>query len=305
MADRTPGRDISLGPIFTTAQAARAGISRRQLAGRDYRRLIRGSYWRTDTPPTLPQQVRHLLRTLDAAEFASHHTAAGLWHAVTPTASDIHLGTRRRRHTLQSGVRFHFYTHRPEVVSVRGLWITTPRQTFLDLAAFLEFVDLLVLGDSLVRRTRTTPRQLVAFVADRHTNGASRAREAAALVRPNVDSPNESRLRLLIVSAGLPAVSVNYVVRIGERKRRLDLALSELKLAIEFDGRHHVDLRTQWDEDLLRREELEALGWRFIVITSTSMYAEPIKVLQRIADAIALVTGQRPRIGDGWRRHFG
>ncbi|WP_265445642.1 hypothetical protein [Flexivirga meconopsidis] len=294
-----------LGVIFTTAQALRAGISRRQLAGAGYRQLIRGSYWKVGSAPSLVQQVRYLLGALPAARFASHHTAATLWGAVAPMTSDIHLGTRKRRQSPHRGVRLHFFTHPPEVLTVNGIALTSPRQTFLDLAAHLELVDLLVLGDSLVRRARMVPAELAEFLADKHTAGAGKAREVAALVRCTVDSANESRLRLLMVSAGLPEPVVNHVVRIGGRRRKLDMSYPKLMLAFEFDGRHHIERERQWEADILRREEVEAIGWRFIIITSTAMYAEPLAVLKRIVDAVQLASGVRLRISDGWRRHFG
>lgn len=294
-----------LDSIFTSAAAVRAGVDRRRLKGPEYRRLMRGVYMSAQPPPSLRTQARFLLEVIPPARFACHHTAAALWRAVTPTASDIHLGTRKRRHSTCDGVRLHFYTHEPELVWHRGLWLTSPAQTFLDLAAFLEFIDLLVLGDSLVRRTDVTPSHLREFVADRHSTGARRAREVAAHVRSKVDSPNESRLRLLITSAGMAEPTIGHIVQLGPRHRRLDLSYPDLKLAIEFDGRYHIDREAQWDKDILRREELEALGWRFLVITSTAMFQEPLRVLRRIADGVQLRTGQPVPIGDGWRRHFG
>ncbi len=255
--------------------------------------------------PSLTSQVSYLLDALPPARFASHHTAAALWGAVTPQASDIHLGTPKRRHSTHRGVRLHFYTHRPELVQHRGVWLTSPAQTFLDLAAVLEFVDLLILGDSLVRRTALTPAQLRAFVADRRCNGARRAREVAAHVRSKVDSPNESRLRLLMTSAGMVEPKIGHVVELGSRYRQLDLAYVELRLAIEFDGRHHITREEQWDSDILRREEVEGLDWRFVVVTSGAMFGEPVQVLGRIGDAVHLRTGRPVTIHDGWRRHFG
>jgi hypothetical protein len=49
----------------------------------------------------------------------------------------------------------------------------------------------------------------------------------------------------------------------------------------------------------------KALGWRFVIITSTAMFREPLQVLTRIGDATQLRTGQPVVIHDGWRRHFG
>lgn len=294
-----------LGSIFTSREAVRSGISRRSLSGPGYRPLIRGVYTSANSPPSLLVQVSYLLSALPPARFASHHTAAALWGAVTPQASDIHLGTPKRRHSTHRRVRLHFYTHRPELTQKSGVWLTSPAQTFLDLAPVLEFVDLLILGDSLVRNTTLTPAQLRAFVADRHCSGAGRAREVAAHVRSKVDSPNESRLRLLVTSSGMVEPKIGHVVELGSRYRQLDLAYIGLALAIEFDGRHHIDREEQWDGDILRREEVEALDWRFVIITSSAMFREPLRVLGRIGDAVQLRTGRPVTIHDGWRRHFG
>lgn len=294
-----------LGSIFTSRDAVRSGISRRSLSGPEYRPLIRGVYTSASSPPSLLAKVGYLLSALPPARFASHHTAAALWGAVTPHASDIHLGTPKRHHSTHRGIRLHFYTHRPELAQNSGVWLTTPAQTFLDLAAVLEFVDLLILGDSLVRHTTLTPAQLRAFVADRHCNGARRAREVAAHVRSKVDSPNETRLRLLITSSGMVEPTIGHVVELGSRYRQLDLAYVALRLAIEFDGRHHIRREAQWDGDILRREEIEGLEWRFVIITSSAMFGEPLQVLSSVGDAVQLRTGEPVTIHDGWRRHFG
>lgn len=169
----------------------------------------------------------------------------------------------------------------------------------------LEFIDLLILGDSLVRRTRTTTDDLAAFVAGSTVNGARRAREVLPYVRARVDSPNETRLRLLMVTAGLPEPVVNHeVVDQQAGRRRLDLAYPELRLAVEFDGRHHIEREGQWEQDLHRREELERAGWRLIVVTSSDLYRDPLGLLIRIVDALQLAGATRPRLTDGWHRHF-
>lgn len=89
------------------------------------------------------------------------------------------------------------------------------------------------------------------------------------------------------------------------RWREIDLAFPEWKVGVEFDGRHHIEREQQWDKDILRREELETMGWTFVIVTSTAMYAEPLRVLDRIGDKIVLAGGHRIRIRDDWRRHFG
>ena len=70
---------------------------------------------------------------------------------------------------------------------------------------------------------------------------------------------------MLIVLAGLPEPRVNFEVSDegGRLRYRIDLCFPDQRLAIEFDGRQHVEVRSQWESDVLRREDLEADGWRF------------------------------------------
>jgi len=108
-----------------------------------------------------------------------------------------------------------------------GLPLTCATQTFLDLAGDLDLVDLVVLGDSLVRTGVATLDDLVAAAAAYRGRRARLARRAAAYVRQGVDSPMESRLRMLLVLAGLPEPVVNHALRdetTGRVRYRLDLS---------------------------------------------------------------------------------
>ncbi|RNI22188.1 endonuclease domain-containing protein [Flexivirga caeni] len=300
-------RQLALPDLFTTEEAYAAGLTKRDLQRGEYRRLFRGTYVKAGARPTYIEQLAFAIRVIDGAQFAAQYSAARVFGGVTPLASNLHLGTRIRRHSKRDGVFLHFYKNPPNLLRYRGIHLTSPGQTFLDLARSLELVDLLVLGDSLVRREACSPTYLRNFVADVSAHGAQHAREAAALVRGKVYSPNESRLRLLMLSGGLPPPSINHMVydESTGRKRELDLALPEWKVAVEFDGRHHIERIDQWERDILRREELEAMGWRFVLITSSAMYTQPLRVLERITDTIVAAGGPRVVIRDDWQRHFG
>jgi hypothetical protein len=56
------------------------------------------------------------------------------------------------------------------------------------------------------------------------------------MARSGVDSPQETRLRLLLVLAGLPEPSVNLIIRQpdGSWRRRYDMAYEEFRLIIEY-----------------------------------------------------------------------
>ena len=66
-------------------------------------------------------------------------------------------------------------------------------------------------------------------------------RKSLGLARVGVDSPPETRLRLLFGRSGLPAFEPNYVL-LDEQGTPLwiDLACPEFRLAVEYDGGHHL-----------------------------------------------------------------
>lgn len=191
-------------------------------------------------------------------------------------------------------------------VTFRGLLITTPTDLFLDMATRLSLVDLVVLGDSLVRRGRTTPERLVAAMAEAKGRGIHPARRAAALVRTGVDSPMETRCRLLRVLSGLPELEtdIRFYDLEGQLLKRLDAGDRATRTAVEYDGRHHVERKDQWEADLGRRETFENDQWRIVTLISKDVYVTPGRTVERLAQ----VFGQRGlRAGplrDEWRRHF-
>lgn len=77
-----------------------------------------------------------------------------------------------------------------------------------------------------MRTRQATCEQLREAVAAQCGQRSRAARRAADYVRERVDSPMESRLRVLLVLAGIPAPEVNLCVRDadGEPLRRYDLS---------------------------------------------------------------------------------
>jgi hypothetical protein len=121
----------------------------------------------------------------------------------------------------------------------KGLPISTPEQTFLDLAAGgIGLVDLLVVADGMIKAGHTSEQRLIDAAAQWSGRGCRAARRAASLARKGVDSPQETRLRLLLVLAGLPEPRVNLIIRgrDGSWRRRYDLAYEHLRLIIEYDA---------------------------------------------------------------------
>ncbi|WP_157683548.1 endonuclease domain-containing protein [Microlunatus soli] len=221
--------------------------------------------------------------------FASHSSAALIWGGDPPYDDRTHISvlageTRSRRR----GIAAHLATDEDGVRTKNGIRLSSPERSLCELATEgADLVALVVLGDSLVRAEVTTPEKLIAVADSWPHRRAAVASRAARLVREGVESSMESRLRMLIVLAGLPEPTVNVIMRHpnGEWKWRFDLCYRDLKLLIEYDGEHHALDPEQRARDLERREELEHQGWRIVVIQKQHIYRTPGRVLERICVA--------------------
>ena len=138
--------------------------------------------------------------------FVSHQTAGRIWGGIVPDTPDVHVTVSGKAgRTSRQGVKAHAKLDGTAVTRFRNLPVTTPEQTFLDLATGLDLVALVVLGDSLIRAGRTSTAVLRDAATAWRGRGAKLARRAARYVRDGVDSAMETRLRMLLVLAGRKA----------------------------------------------------------------------------------------------------
>jgi len=117
----------------------------------------------------------------------------------------------------------------------------------------------------------------------------------------------ETRLRVLIVLAGLPEPTVNHTIRndSGDVVMRFDLSYPAIRLAIEYDGRQHAESDQQWGSDIERREALDRGGWRLLVVRAKDIYVTPAQTLGRIVAVLhELGVPVRRELRPDWSRHF-
>lgn len=294
---------------FTRADAVRAGIDPKILRGSLFRRLFRGVYISAVVPDSPFVRAQGALHIHPPTAFVSHTTAAKLYGLPVPNDPQIHVtvlavGDRRCR----PGIRNHVTTKTPRVRTVKGLRVSHPFRMFVELGGMLSLVDLVVLGDALVKMFKLEPARLVEACRESNDHHAGIALAAARFVRAEVDSPMETRLRMLIVLAGLPEPVVNHKLRDedGHVRRRFDLSYPELRLIIEYDGRDHIERVKNWESDLDRREELDDDEWRILVVTARGIYTCPDLTLARVHRTLKArgCPALTARLSDAWRPHF-
>ena len=280
------------------------------LRGRRYRRLGKGIYVDANTAAGHVQAVQAALLCQPPSAWASHLSAARVYGIPVPEDPRVHVSVLRPNDRPRGdpvcGCTSGSTRSRCELLD--GVRVPAPEQVFVELAALLPLVDLVVAGDAMVRRGWCTPVQLVAHCRSSRHDHARPALEAAGYVRADVDSPMESRLRMLLVLAGFPEPTVNFKIRdeTGHVVMRFDLSFPEARVIVEYDGRQHADSAAQHDRDLARREEIDGMKWRIVVVTSPGIYSDPERTLRRVRDVLLerRLPGVPTRFDDAWRAHF-
>lgn len=292
---------------FTVTYAIAAGLDPGDLRTRRWHRIFRGVYISSDVRLILLVRTRAALLLHPASGHASHSTAASLYGIAVPDDPDVHVTVRhqidrRPRPGLRPHVRDAGSTRRV----VHGVQVSAPLQLFIELAGALSLVDAVVAGDAMVRLGLVTVEQLREHCDMARGRHSRTARRVVAYVRQGVDSPMETRLRMLIVLAGLPEPKVNHKLRdeFGVVLRRIDLSYPAVRLMVEYDGRQHVERIEQWDSDIDRREEFDENGWQTLIVTSAGIYRDPERTLQRVRRALKSRGMPVGPLSDGWRAHF-
>jgi len=273
------------GKPFLGVAAVDAGVSRRELRGPRFRRLFHDVYVEASVPDSLAVRCVGALLVLPKDAAFSHHTAAALRGLPVPDVSLLHATVRTRTPVRVTGVVAHRGLESADVRTVGDLPVTSMDRTFLDLAGHLEPVDLVVLGDAAVFRAWTTTENLEAAVAGAGSRrGVRPARAALPLLESRAESPMETRLRLVIVFGGLPRPRANIDIldEYGQWVGRPDLQYTREKIAIQYEGKHHRTDQRRYEQDIMRDELLDDLGWVVLKFTATDVYRRPATVVERV-----------------------
>ena len=308
-----------LGDRFTVAAALRAGVSAGRLTNDDLERPFHGLRRRIGQPddpivcfdragkPRGSRERAHLALAFDYAqamgshEFFSHITAAVIWELPLPAsllnAAPIHIAVVSPLRLPRSrGIRGHQAVSTQTLVRQEewtGLKVADPATTWAMLASVIVHPhDLVAVADAVVREWRTEPlgsiADLESAIGRGRRVGINRLRDALPDVRTRSASRPETRTRLVLVEAGLEEPELNHDVYVdGIRLACVDLAYPRLRIAIEYEGEHHLKDPAQWARDIARYDRLAAAGWRVIRVTKSELFDRPGMLVHRVRVAIA------------------
>jgi hypothetical protein len=291
---RAPLPDRFRSGAFRVRDAA-DDLNRNRLRAHDLDRPVWGIRRHDVADDALRDRVEAFAARLRPEVFFSHTTAALLhgiplpwWHERHPLVHAAILAPGRAPHA--NGLRGHRLDGRTRIVTRDGLRVTSPSDTWRDLASMLTLVQLVAAGDRIVhhRDPMAGTAELAATIRrSSGRRGIATLRAALPLLDDRAESPPESELRVILELGGLPPPRINHVVvdAEGGQARRVDLAYDDLLFAIEYQGDYHRT-RTQWRRDMTRRSQLEAAGWYVLEVNADDL-RRPGELISRIHAVLA------------------
>lgn len=311
-----------LGAVFTVREALAAGVSKDRLRVSDIEHPFHGvCRVRTAHQVDLDQDLiaqpwevayirdaRALSRVLPSGHFFVGLTAASLMGLPLPTLDAPQLQVacvRPARPTRYRGVRV--MTLPPgasHVLDARGLPVCDPAMAWALASQYLSFEDRIALGDAVIRHPRIggTERYEREPLATReelaqvlriprlripHDLGAA----IESLSTQSASRP-ESHLRLLLAAWGFPPPHLDFDVR-AENGRFLgtsEIAFPHQRVAVEYEGQHHLQHTAQWNRDIEKYHDYQAAGWIVVRVTASLLYSQPGELRKRIDNALGRLT---------------
>ncbi|SCX47277.1 T/G mismatch-specific endonuclease [Klenkia marina] len=288
---RRPGQLV--GRVFLGRTACDRGwLTSEQLRGSAWRRVMRGVYADASLPDTHGVRLAAARLVLPPTAVVAGRSAAwllGVTEAADESTPVEVLVPREHRFGPVTGLRIRQGGTEPDdLAELRGLRHTTAARTASDIARWESTAEAVVLLDLLLTRRLVDRDDLHERVVGLPAGpGTRRAVQAVALADPRAESPQESRTRVLLALAGFPVVP-QFEVRDDDGRwvARVDLALPDLRIAVEYDGVWHGE-RGQLSSDRRRLNRLTQAGWLVLHLTAADLH-RPAEVVARLRALIAL-----------------
>lgn len=280
--------DVFLGSAAVAAGVVTSG----QLRGPRFRRLFRDCYVRASVPITHELRCRGATLVLPGAAVITGRSAATIrrkriaWpedpvQVIAPPEARLgrKTGLLVRRTTIEPGDAERWAYGR----------LASPERMAIDLLLDRPLPDAVADLDAVLKAGLVDRAQLAALLEERSDNGIVLAREAVRLADPSADSLPESRLRVLMVLAGLAPVPQYWITDEHGRIAKTDFAFPEFRVAVEYDGDWRDGESWALNRDRERLNRILAAGWEVIFVTAPMLRNER-KLLHLINATLAART---------------
>jgi very-short-patch-repair endonuclease len=281
-------------PFRGSDAVARGVVSKNELRGPRFCRLFPDVYIRREQDP--PDHM-----TMSRAAFLLVERKGGVlggYSAATLLGADCAPKGAQAEVIVPADQRTHpgLLVRRGNVTGAdlwkgKGCLVTSPERTAWDVARRLNLVEAVVAVDALalLRIEGMRPFKPADLLRRRQTEpgarGCRRLDRVVALAGPGAESPMETRLRLLLVLAGLPTPLVQYKLRDEYDLviATFDLAYPDAMLAIEYDGLDHAR-REFTNDDRWRDVTTGDFGWHTMRFGYQDIRITPRRTIEAVAN---------------------
>ena len=246
-----------------------------------WRRVSRGLYVPRSVSPALAAELAAWRLILPRSAAFTSLTAAelrGWWLPAIVEHPVFAAVPRSDPHPKRSGL---LVTRHPRAIpaeEIDGVRVASAAETLLAAARYLSVLDLVILADSALRLQACTVEDVTRAAAQRR-RGAPLLRTVIPLLDGRSESPWESVLRVLHLTAGIPVEPQKKIYdEWGRFVARADLWIVGTRRIHEYDGGVHRD-RAVHRNDLRRDRRLVEIGWQRVGFTSSQLLNEGASIL--------------------------
>jgi hypothetical protein len=242
-------------------------------------------------PESFEQRVLSGVLAAGPTAFASHATAARLWRFGDFSADEqLEVTTVLEHQPRVARVRMHRsgLLVANDLRTVSRIPTASAARTVVDLSGRMSNSALgRLLDDAL--RVRVTTLAEVAAAAARLPRAPGRAPKRLQTVLRQRTGESESHLEDFVLAAirryRLPEPVLQHEIEVSGRRRRVDLCYVEAMLALEAQGFEYHRLRSRFDDDALRGNELQLAGFRVLEFTAAF---DDWTIARQVASALGL-----------------
>jgi hypothetical protein len=272
---------------FSLEEAREAGLTRHALSGEAWQRIGAGLYRWKELPGDPWLTLSAWRRVLPAQTVFAGASAAWL-HGIdleAPESVEVVLPPSSSVRTRAGLIVRHGHIPPPDVASIRGLRVTSLHLTLASLCLRRSKGEALVALDASVRLGLADPASLCQYAKTAKGRPGMARMRSLALLAAAAESPMETRLRWLLIQAGLPRPQVQTNLHDGDSRfvGRADIYYPEARLVIEFDGGNH---RERMVEDNRRQNLIINGGYRVLRFTAVDIYKRANALVAEVRDAL-------------------
>ena len=289
MPEPAPLPDALQHRAFSRRDAETAGLRPGRLRRRDIRRPFHGVQI-VGSFGSLEERCHAYRVRMKPGHAFSHQTAALLHRLPMPRAFeeelDLHVSVvMPGRAPTTRGIAGHRIRIAPPVVDLGGLPVVRADEAWAQLGPLLALDELIQLGDAVLWKHPELLEALRAAARVPYRPARERLHKALREIRRGCASPGETRVRLLLLRAGVPEPELNAAVELPGATVHPDLVWRDRRVALEYEGDGHRE-REQFQYDIGRYAQLREAGWTVIQVTAADLQGARAGALVRRVAAL-------------------